>query len=176
MYSRSYSYNGIESITGTDALTKNAADSGRANIPIKSFPDIGAYNHFENDVGKGSTTPKDTRHISVPTSSAVVTGGSSETDSGESENTSSMNAGEFSGKQEDTEEVAVIGGQRSPSEKDMGLAARLKKGFSRYTGGITSSLGADDILLAAMLILFLTDSNEANDSLIPVILLALIFF
>ena len=58
----------------------------------------------------------------------------------------------------------------------MGLAARLKKGLSRYTGGITSSLGADDILLAAMLILFLTDSNEENDSLIPVILLALIFF
>ena len=41
MYSRSYSYNGIESITGTQALTKNAADSGRdsASEPMEQAKD-----------------------------------------------------------------------------------------------------------------------------------------
>ena len=174
MYSRSYSYNGIESITGNDSLTKNAADSGRANIPIKSFPDIGAYNHFENDVGKVGITPSDTRRTSIPTSSKVAEGDSSE-EHGEPNNTQSES--DLSEKSENADDtVAVSAEKTSPSEKDIGLAARLKKGLSRYTGGITSSLGADDILLAAMLILFLTDSNEENDSLIPVILLALIFF
>ncbi len=200
MYSRNYSYNSLDTSSARDvaqsfANAKNAADGtkqsfGGAAIPVKSFPDIGAYTHFEKDVGNGSLTPKDTRTPARPQApSAAETAASPLTAPPKSEEPAEKAeesvALEVSAKAEESDadekpEVEETSDAALPASKtdgkNAGLAVRLKHGLAKYTGGLTSSIGIDDILLAALLILFLTDGSEENDSLIPIILLALILF
>lgn len=196
MYSRNYSYNSLDTSSARDvaqsfANAKNAAGA-KSDIPVKSFPDIGAYTHFEKDVGNGSLTPKDTRtpmRTQPPnavdtqnTQSPAAVGNKS--DISEKAPDADNVTKEAESAEDETPEVSESVAKRSEAvqtvsrseEKSMGLAMRLKHGLEKYTGGLTSSIGIDDILLTALLVLFLTDGSEENDSLIPIILLALILF
>ena len=176
MYSRNYvgyipENGGAANIS--ESLRREGLRKERERVPVKSFPEAGALAHFEREYGKrreNEPVRKDLEPVPEQTAKELF--------ADEAANTPALPVNAepnlINPEKAKTVTLSASNAKQVHEPKSEGLALKLKKSISKYTDGIFGIFSFDDFLLIALLLLFLTDDNEENDSLIPIILLALI--